>query len=65
MRRIEPYYLIFRWSSWYVWGWCTEREDFRLFKLNRMDQLKLSGEAFEKRHVLFPDLNTEQIFPGV
>ena len=20
-RRIEPYYLIFRWSSWYVWGW--------------------------------------------
>lgn len=21
-RTIEPYYLIFRWSSWYVWGWC-------------------------------------------
>ncbi len=64
MRRIEPYYLIFRWSSWYVWGWCIDREDFRLFKLNRMDQMKLSGETFEKRHVLLPDLNTEQIFPG-
>ena len=36
-RRIEPYYLVFRWSSWYVWGWCLEREDYRLFKLNRMD----------------------------
>lgn len=21
-RTIEPYYLIFRWFSWYVWGWC-------------------------------------------
>ena len=21
-RRMEPYYLVFRWSSWYVWGWC-------------------------------------------
>ena len=35
-RRIEPYYLIFRWSSWYVWGWCTRRQDWRLFKLSRM-----------------------------
>lgn len=28
-RRIEPYYLVFKWSSWYVWGWCTEKKDFR------------------------------------
>ena len=38
-RRVEPYYLVFRWSSWYVWGWCLERKDYRLFKLNRMDEL--------------------------
>ena len=63
-RRIEPYYLIFRWSSWYVWGWCEGRKDYRLFKLNRMDNLRLSGETFEKRTVPFPDLKTEQIFPG-
>lgn len=63
-RKIEPYYLIFRWSSWYVWGWCAEREDFRLFKLNRMDKLALSRKTFSKRAVPLPDLNTEQIFPG-
>lgn len=63
-RNIEPYYLIFRWSSWYVWGWCTERKDFRLFKLNRMDKLRLSEETFEKRKVPLPNLNTGQIFPG-
>lgn len=63
-RVIEPYYLIFRWSSWYVWGWDKTREDFRLFKLNRMDKVGLSEKVFEKRMVPLPDLSTERIFPG-
>ena len=63
-RRIEPYYLIFRWSSWYVWGWCKAREDFRLFKLNRMDKLRLSEAEYEKRAVPLPNLSNERIFPG-
>ena len=62
-RCIEPYYLIFRWSNWYVWGFCEKREDFRLFKLNRMEQLRLS-EGFVKRVVPLPDLRNERIFPG-
>lgn len=63
-RCIEPYYLIFRWSSWYVWGWCKKRKDFRLFKLNRMDQLHLSDKTFNGRQVMLPDLRDERIFPG-
>lgn len=62
-RCIEPYYLIFRWSSWYVWGWCRSREDFRLFKLNRMEKLQLS-EKFTRRPVPLPDLSNERVFPG-
>ena len=63
-RIIEPYYLIFRWSSWYVWGWCSQREDFRLFKLNRMEEIHLRETSFEKREVSMPNLETEKIFPG-
>lgn len=63
-RRIEPYYLIFRWSSWYIWGWCKEKEDFRLFKLNRMENVKCTESGFEKREVPMPDLTNERIFPG-
>lgn len=63
-RTIEPYYLIFRWSSWYVWGWCCQREDFRLFKLNRVEELRITGNRFEKRKPLMPDLSNERIFPG-
>lgn len=62
-RLIEPYYLIFRWSSWYVWGYCTMREDYRLFKLNRMEEIHLDT-AFELRTVPLPDLRNERIFPG-
>lgn len=64
VRRIEPYYLIFRWSSWYVWGWCRKREDFRLFKLNRMEDMQMSEEIFVKRKAEVPDLSGERIFPG-
>ena len=64
VRCVEPYYLIFRWSSWYVWGWCRMREDFRLFKLNRIEQIRLTGQAFAKRAAPLPDLSNERIFPG-
>lgn len=63
-RRMEAYYLIFRWSSWYVWGWCTLCRDFRLFKLNRMVELSLSGVSYKQRKVPLPDLKNERIFPG-
>lgn len=63
-RIIEPYYLIFRWSSWYVWGWCKSREDYRLFKLNRMDKVHMSENYFSERIAPFPDLRDERIFPG-
>ena len=48
VRTVEPYYLVFHWSTWYVWGWCRMREDFRLFKLNRTTDLA-AGEPFEPR----------------
>ena len=64
VRCIEPYYLIFRWTSWYVWGWCRKREDFRLFKLNRMDNLQITERSFVKRKAPMPDLSNERIFPG-
>lgn len=62
-RCIEPYYLIFQWASWYVWGYCQDRKDYRLFKLNRMENLEIK-EEFQKRSAPLPDLRNERIFPG-
>ncbi|WP_434311564.1 helix-turn-helix transcriptional regulator [Hominifimenecus sp. rT4P-3] len=63
-RTVEPYDLVFQWSSWYVWGWCETRQDFRLFKLNRMSDMRTEG-SFEKRAAPLPDLSNERVFPNV
>ena len=63
LRTVEPYDLVFQWSSWYVWGWCRTRQDFRLFKLNRMTDL-VPGEPFTPRPAPPPDLSAERIFPA-
>ena len=62
VRTVEPCYLVFHWSAWYVWGWCRSREAFRLFKLNRMTELA-TGELFEFRPAPLPDLEPERVFP--
>ena len=63
-RLVEPYDLIFQWAGWYLWGWCRTREDFRLFKLNRMTELADAG-SFEKRPASLPNLSQERVFPHV
>lgn len=48
-RVLEPYHIIFQWSSWYVWGYCVERHDFRMFKLSRIAGLQITDEPIEPR----------------
>jgi len=63
-RTVEPYYLVFRWSSWYLWAWCCDRKDYRLFKLNRMVHVREKDTVFVCREAALPDLSDEKIFPG-
>ena len=50
-RVIEPYLIAFKWSSWYVFGYCAERRDFRLFKLNRLYDLAMTEDRFAPREI--------------
>lgn len=61
-RRIEPYRLIFKWSSWYVLGFCMDRKDFRLFKLNRLWNFKMDKETFSAREIPEEKLSLEDYF---
>lgn len=62
-RRVEPYRIVFHWGAWYLWGWCTAREDYRLFKLNRMAGLRL-GAPYARRQAPCPDLSAQRVFPA-
>jgi len=50
-RRIEPYFIAFQWTAWYVFGFCLERQDWRLFKLARLWELKQCNESFTPREI--------------
>ncbi len=50
-KKIEPYQIIFKWSDWYIFGWCCEREDFRLYKLKLLWELKVCDENFSPREI--------------
>ena len=50
-RRIEPYFVIFQWTAWYVFGFCLERQDWRLFKLLRLWNLELCDELYSVREI--------------
>lgn len=64
-REIEPYYLIFKWSDWYVYGFCRLRLDTRLFKLKRMARVTV-GESFVRpSSIALPDLSETGVYPEV
>ena len=48
-RVLEPYHIIFQWSNWYVWGYCVERHDFRMFKMSRIAGLQMTDKPIEPR----------------
>lgn len=44
-RKVEPHILILKGRQWYLKAYCTEKQDFRLFKLKRMKELDLDRES--------------------
>lgn len=61
-RTIEPYRIVFRWSSWYVLGYCLQKEAFRLFKLDRLWDLETCSESFEPRELPQRELVFDEYF---
>ena len=56
-RIIEPYKLVFKGNKWYVYGYCRKRNDFRFFKLTRIEELEILKETFIKNDNIHMDLN--------
>ncbi len=60
-RTIEPYRLVFQWSSWYVLGYCLDRQAFRLFHLNRLWTPETGG-GFVPREIPSQELSYQHYF---
>jgi predicted DNA-binding transcriptional regulator YafY len=49
VRRVEPVAVVYLWQAWYLWAFCRLREDFRLFRLSRIDKAQGLLTRFEER----------------
>lgn len=59
-RTIEPYTLVQKGRSWYVYGICQLRQAFRLFKLARMKDINSSSERFVRKELNLSELPWDQ-----
>jgi predicted DNA-binding transcriptional regulator YafY len=48
-RSVEPVQLIFKGQAWYLWGFCSLREEFRTFRISRVKNLVVTDKSFQKR----------------
>lgn len=55
IRQIHPYYILPRSGHLYVLGYCTMREDYRIFRLNRFQRVTIQEEEFK----MDPDFDLE------
>ena len=52
VRTVEPYKIIFKSLSWYVYGFCTLKNEMRIFKVNRMKNIQVHEEHFDFKEVV-------------
>jgi predicted DNA-binding transcriptional regulator YafY len=50
-RMVEPYALLLKGNVWYLQAYCLLREQFRVFRLSRVQQLQSLADSFERRQV--------------
>ena len=50
-RRVEPHSLVNLGSRWYLVGWCCDREDWRTFRMDRIERPAPAGARFERREL--------------
>lgn len=64
-RTAEPYQLVLKGNHWYWQGYCHTREDFRLFKLSRISDLKVLDDCFIPRNFQKPQLKFDDILESM
>jgi len=47
-RTVEPYGLAAWWGRWYLVGYCCLRQGYRVFRLDRVQQVQYIAETFER-----------------
>ncbi|ORC34035.1 transcriptional regulator [Marispirochaeta aestuarii] len=52
-RIVEPLTIAFRWRSWYLYAYCRNREDYRLFRISRIQDPEILASIIHRRELSF------------
>lgn len=55
-RTVEPHLVILKGRSWYLYSYCLQKKQFRLFKLARMQDLQIAETTFQRKQITIEDL---------
>lgn len=54
IRTVEPFKLVFKKRDWYLHAYCCSKEDWRFFKLSRINDCQLLEETINQKNVIEP-----------
>lgn len=64
-RIVQPLKLSYKSKEWYLKAYCLKKQDFRLFKLNRILRMEVLEQTFEPRPYPKPEYHSQQTYPRV
>lgn len=59
-RKIAPLRLMFKSQSWYLWGFCYNRKDYRTFRITRIRSVETTETHFERNDFAVLIQNTDE-----
>lgn len=64
-RIVQPMKILYKSMAWYLKAYCTLKQDYRVFKLNRIIELEVLSDSFP--HQVFPELekDSKQIYKKI
>lgn len=55
LRRVDPYFVVFRGKAWYLLGYCHLRKEMRLFRIDRIIKVAFTNERFSRDGNVTPE----------
>ncbi|MEY8328797.1 YafY family protein [Lachnospiraceae bacterium 48-33] len=56
LRHVEPVTVMYKWYSWYMLAYDKDKEDYRTYKLVRMENISVTEETFTRSHISVKDI---------
>ncbi len=50
-REVDPYTIVLKSQKWYLYGYCKLRKEFRIFRLSRMKDIKITDSSYQRQPI--------------